>query len=198
MFPLAAVLLLFVLSASQAQRQEKDWTKLTLSTGAIRGRKYVTERNATGYLFHGVPYAEPPLGDLRYRSPVDKKPWKGELDTTTYKYACMTARKFDINILNARPINEDCLHVNVFTAEKCLVEKNCPVIYYIYGGQWNNNNPFMFPDDLLIDNYQARGIILVTVGYRLGTLAFFNTGKRSSAVKNLGLLGENCFLKRVM
>ncbi len=106
----------------------------------------------------------------------------------------MTARKFDINMLNARPINEDCLHVNVFTAEKCLQEKNCPVIYYIYGGQWQNNNPFMFADDLIIENYQARGIILVTVGYRLGTLGFFNTGKRTSAVKNLGLIGEkNCF-----
>ena len=179
------LLLVIALSASQAQNVQKDWTKLTLSTGAIRGRKVVTEKT-TAYVFHGIPYAEPPTGDLRYRAPIDKKSWNGEMDTTSYKFTCMSSQTY-----GPRNESEDCLHANVFTTEKCMTEKNCPVMYYIFGGAWNFGSPYVFgSDEYFAENFQSRGVILVTVTYRMGSFGFFNTGKRTSAVKNLGLLGE--------
>ena len=54
-----------------AKTRERLGLKLTLSTGAIRGRKVVTGKNTTAYVFHGIPYAELPIGDLRYRAPID-------------------------------------------------------------------------------------------------------------------------------
>uniref|UniRef100_A0A914WGX5 Carboxylesterase type B domain-containing protein n=1 Tax=Plectus sambesii TaxID=2011161 RepID=A0A914WGX5_9BILA len=182
------LLLLGALSVSEGQKNGTEWTKVTLGTGAIRGRRVVTASNTTAILFQGVPFAEPPTGDLRYRAPVDKKKWDGELDTTAYKAACMSSRKFDIGPQKSWIMSEDCLHANVFTTEKCLDEKNCPVLYYIFGGAWNFNSPFTLNDELIIENFNSKNVVLVTINYRLGSFGFINTGNRTSAVKNLGLL----------
>uniref|UniRef100_A0A914VIJ4 Carboxylesterase type B domain-containing protein n=1 Tax=Plectus sambesii TaxID=2011161 RepID=A0A914VIJ4_9BILA len=177
-----------------ANGQDKDWTKLTLKSGAIRGRKVVTARNTTAFLFQGIPFAEPPTGDLRFRAPVAKKAWKGELLTNDYKFTCLFTTIMVKDDPMARNMSEDCLHMNVFTTEKCLDKKNCPVLYYIHGGSWNFDSPFLFADDFLIDNYQSRDIVLVTLTYRMGSFGFFNTVKKSSADKNLGLLGQSCHM----
>uniref|UniRef100_A0A914WFF2 Carboxylic ester hydrolase n=1 Tax=Plectus sambesii TaxID=2011161 RepID=A0A914WFF2_9BILA len=188
MFKFAIILLLLsILSVSEGQ-QDKDWTKLTLSTGAIRGRKLVTKKNTTAYLFHGIPYAEPPVGELRFRPPVNKKKWEGELTAVDYYAMCMSATVPDVTQHDRIKMSEDCLHVNVFTAEKCLRDKNCPVVFYTYGGAWNHGSPFNFSDFLLADNFQSKDIVLITFTYRMGFFGFFNTGKHSSAAKNMGVM----------
>ena len=89
-------------------------------------------------------------------------------------------------------MDEDCLHVNVFTNRNCLTQGGCPILYYVHGGAWFFDSPNLLPIDYLVDNWQSRDIVLVSVIYRLASFGFFNTGKRvmnSSAVKNAGLLG---------
>uniref|UniRef100_A0A914WE99 Carboxylic ester hydrolase n=1 Tax=Plectus sambesii TaxID=2011161 RepID=A0A914WE99_9BILA len=181
------LLLLAILSVSEGQ-QDKDWTKLTLSTGAIRGRKLVTKKNTTAYLFHGIPYAEPPVGELRFRPPVNKKKWEGEMKTDDYNAACMSTGELEWGQANQNKMSEDCLHVNVFTTEKCLRDKKCPVAYYIFGGAWNFGNPFNLPDWMLADNFQSKDIVMITSTYRMGFFGFFNSGKQSSAAKNMGIM----------
>uniref|UniRef100_A0A914VCT4 Carboxylesterase type B domain-containing protein n=1 Tax=Plectus sambesii TaxID=2011161 RepID=A0A914VCT4_9BILA len=173
------------ISVSQMQKDEKDLTKLTISTGAVRGAKVVTRTNITAFIFRGLPFAEPPIGDLRFRAPIIKKKWEGELNATSYQPACLST----INYLpNGTRMDEDCLYANVYTTENCLREKNCPVTYYIFGGAWIFNAPFTLEDSVLIENYNSKDIVLITMTYRMNSFGFFNTGKRTSAVKNLGLL----------
>uniref|UniRef100_A0A914WDR9 Carboxylic ester hydrolase n=1 Tax=Plectus sambesii TaxID=2011161 RepID=A0A914WDR9_9BILA len=84
-------------------------------------------------------------------------------------------------------MSEDCLYANVYTTENCLREKNCPVMYYIFGGAWDFNSPFTLGESTMIENYNAKDIILITMTYRMNSFGFFNTAKRTSAIKNLGL-----------
>lgn len=187
------IFLIALSTALSAAERQKDWTKLVLNNGPIRGRIFSSSKNRTAYLFLGIPYAEPPIGNLRYRAPIDAKKWSGELNATEYRFQCMSTKTVDITAPNPRNTSEDCLYVNVFTTENCLNKRNCPVMYYVYGGQWNYGSPFNFPHEILVENFVSKDIVLVTVAYRLGSFGFFNTGKKSSAVKNLGLVG-NCAL----
>uniref|UniRef100_A0A914S507 Carboxylesterase type B domain-containing protein n=1 Tax=Parascaris equorum TaxID=6256 RepID=A0A914S507_PAREQ len=119
-------------------------------TGQIRGRHVITSRNTSGYVFLGIPYAEPPLGELRYRAPRPVRPWKGTIVVNDYKTSCLWNSTITSNIPEFTRMSEDCLTVNVFTNEKCLLDGGCAVVYMIHGGEYNFDSPMLYRIDFLL------------------------------------------------
>jgi para-nitrobenzyl esterase len=117
--------------------------------------------------FKDIPFAAPPVGDLRWRAPQPPAPWSGVRDASDYGPACLQMTTFLV-----RPgvtQSEDCLTINVFTPAHRAPGAKLPVMVWIYGGAFiggsaNNYDGAKFARD---------GVVLVTFNYRLGRLGFF-------------------------
>jgi para-nitrobenzyl esterase len=135
---------------------------LTIQTtdGTVVGRagKGVREYN-------GIPFAAPPVGDLRFAPPVPASPWQGVLDVTQLRDACPQARRF--NLTEASDV-EDCLHLNVAvpTAPRSGTR---PVLVWFYGGAFVGGSTRLYPIDFLA---REGDMVVVSVNYRLGPLGW--------------------------
>lgn len=126
--------------------------------------------------FKGIPFAAPPVGDLRWRAPQPVKAWKGVRDGSKYSKACMQAPGGNrVNPTTDMPdspgVSEDCLYLNVWTAASKAGEKR-PVMVWLYGGAYNEgggNSPFSEGDPLA-----KKGVVLVTLNYRNGAFGFLS------------------------
>lgn len=133
-------------------------------TGTITG-KYAD--GVTSY--RGIPYAEPPVGDLRWKPPVPKASWDGTLNATRFGPACIQPRPRSGSIYANPPdeISEDCLTLNVW--KKDSVEK-APVFVWIHGGSLVGGHG---GEPIYDGARMAReGVIVVTINYRLGVLGY--------------------------
>src|SRR5277367_230037 len=133
------------------------------NTGMISG---VREGGLTVY--KGVPFAAPPVGDLRWRPPVQTTPWTGTRKADAFAPACMQT---GVSMPGETPpaVSEDCLYLNIWTPAKNGQAK-LPVIVWIYGGGYINGSasmPLYWGDKLA-----HKGVIVVTIAYRLGPLGF--------------------------
>jgi para-nitrobenzyl esterase len=138
---------------------QEAWTE----SGAISG---VREGGLSVY--RGVPFAAPPTGDLRWRPPVTVTPWTGTRETDAFAPACM---QIGVSMPGEKPpsVSEDCLYLNIWTPAKSAQER-LPVIVWIYGGGYINGSasmPLYWGDQLA-----HKGVIVVTIAYRLGPLGF--------------------------
>ncbi|KAF1753774.1 hypothetical protein GCK72_020331 [Caenorhabditis remanei] len=166
--------------------------RIQLSTGQIEGKHlnatYSPLGNQSAIVFFGVPYVEPPIGELRFRKPRPPVPWDGILETKEYKPACMSNMTKTYKNDIGGPISEDCLYANVFTNQYCLNAKNCSVMIAIHGGGYLFESSSAFNPQILINNFvgQGRNIVVVAINYRLGVFGF---GHFAGDVgeKNLGL-----------
>ncbi len=119
--------------------------------------------------FRGIPYAAPPVGELRWRPPQPVEPWQGVRDATAFGPACM---QFEL-VRDRTPtgMSEDCLTVNVWTSEDALkTETKRPVLVWIHGGGFAGgatSSPHQSGQKLA-----RRGVVLVSIAYRLGPLGF--------------------------
>lgn len=102
--------------------------------GLIEGRVVLTRSGVPFNGFFGIPFAEPPIGALRFRDPVPKTPWDGILNCTAFGPMCM---QFGVGIFGS----EDCLQLNVFTKNLPTNETRQlkPVIAFIHGGGFTVN-----------------------------------------------------------
>jgi para-nitrobenzyl esterase len=117
-------------------------------------------------IFKGIPFAAPPVGDLRWRAPQPGTPWSGVRKADTFAPACMQA-------MGAPPpggVSEDCLYLNVWSPAKTAGEK-LPVLVWIYGGGFAGGaTSYPVHDGARL---ATRGVILVSISYRVGQLGFF-------------------------
>ena len=134
-----------------------------LASGTVQGNS----RDANGILsFKGLPFAKPPVGSLRWTSPVSPDPWTNTLNATTFGFSCWN------NLANGpvyTPYNEDCLTVNVWSGATQITEKR-PVMVWIYGGGFQfgaSANPLYDGTALA-----QKGVIIVSFNYRLGVFGF--------------------------
>ena len=138
-------------------------TTVSLNDGVIVGNS----RNSAGVLsFLGIPYATPPVGNLRWTSPTDPTPWSGTLNATQFGWSCWN------NLIGGpiyTPYNEDCLTINVWTAAAVATEKR-PVMVWLYGGgfQFGSSANPMYNGSSLAEE----GVIVVSLNYRLGVFGF--------------------------
>jgi para-nitrobenzyl esterase len=142
-------------------------------------------------VYEGIPYAAPPLGDLRWRPPSPAEPWAGTRKAATFAPACMQE---GVSMPGETPpsVSEDCLYLNIW-APRSSGRTLLPVIVWIYGGGYRNGSasmPLYWGDRLA-----KRGVIVVTVAYRLGPLGFLalpeltrESSHRSSG--NYGLMDQ--------
>lgn len=125
--------------------------------------------------FKGVPFAAPPVGDLRWKGPRPVKPWSGVRQTIQYGPACMQNGGGG-GAGPGVPYGEDCLYLNVWSPAKSASEK-LPVLAWIYGGAYvggATSNP-------LYDgtHFARRGVVFVSISYRVGPFGFLATPELS-------------------
>ena len=167
--------------------------------GGLRG---VTSRDGTVVSYKGVPFAQPPVGELRFAPPRPPIPWEGELICDGFRPACIqpARRGFGGGPAKIYWTSEDCLYLNVWTPANAKAEDNLPVMLWIYGGGFiggRTADPEMDGAALA-----KQGVILVTCAYRCGPLGFFALSELARRVgaggpRNLGLLDQIAALEWV-
>ncbi|XP_049837320.1 cholinesterase 1-like [Schistocerca gregaria] len=146
--------------------QEGDDVFVTVENGVLRGVVATSLNGALYNQFLGVPYATPPLGDLRFRAPQPAASWSGIRDALSFADKCTQP-----GLLGLLPIatgSEDCLYLNVY--EPAAASGPLPVMFYIHGGGFKFGYPFFSNPDYLVE----KGVVLVTISYRLGALGFLS------------------------
>lgn len=154
---------------------------VNVTGGAIQGEFAPTLPG--GAIFKGIPFAQPPVKDLRWREPQPVQAWKGIRDAARYSAACIqpelgTGRFLrplaqlygaDYNPAPLR-ISEDCLYLNVWTPE-WPVRNSIPVMVFIHGGSnvVGSGTEGAYDGALLA----RKGVVVVTINYRLGVFGFF-------------------------
>jgi para-nitrobenzyl esterase len=119
--------------------------------------------------FKGIPFAAPPLGDLRWRAPQPVKPWSGEKKADKFGPSCMQDASFARIFGAPDAISEDCLYLNVWTPAKAATDK-LPVMVWIYGGGFAGGMTSIPAYDGT--QFAKQGVVLVSVSYRLGAFGF--------------------------
>jgi para-nitrobenzyl esterase len=120
--------------------------------------------------FKGVPYAAPPVGPLRWRPPQRAEPWSGEREAGQVGSICIQPPANGDPGVGPLPMSEDCLTLNVWTPVERAGPR--PVMVWIHGGGFNNGSGTAALYDGT--NLAKRGVVVVTVNYRLGRLGFFD------------------------
>ncbi|KAM7291765.1 cholinesterase 1 [Ixodes scapularis] len=143
-------------------------------------------------VYYGIPYAEPPVHQLRFRKPVPAKPWNGTLDATRKKHSCL--QQFYPEVFHIETdLSEDCLYLNVWTTSTTKPTKS--VIVWIHGGGFSFGSSYQswYNGSLLATMHD---VVVVTINYRIGIFGFLNAGA-PEAPGNMGLLDQNLALKWV-
>ena len=152
---------LFVVTGAQLGLSQGD-PIVSVTGGRVRG----TLLNGGGAVFKGIPYAQPPTGERRWREPLPVKGWAGVRHAKEFGAPC--AQKADPIFGDAR---EDCLFINVW-APRWPSRSRTPVMVWIPGG--GNFAGGSHLPDFDGERLARRGIILVTLNYRLGAFGFFS------------------------
>ncbi|MDT3680268.1 MAG: carboxylesterase family protein [Burkholderiaceae bacterium] len=162
------------------------------------------EDDGTGTLsWKGIPFASPPLGELRWKAPTDPQAWKGQRDATAFGSACIqngriygpgSNNRYDDTIastLNTPVGSEDCLTLNIW--RPASRERDLPVIAFVYGG----SNISGYTADPVYDGAalarQANAVV-VTMNYRVGVLGFFGLNQLRSGSDPVGDSGNFALL----
>jgi para-nitrobenzyl esterase len=149
--------------------------------------------------FKGVPFAAPPLGELRFALPQPVKNWTGVRDAKEFGPRCMQQSLYGDMNFRSNGMSEDCLYLNVWTPAKTGKEK-LPVLVYFYGGGFaagDGSEPRYDGESMA-----AKGIVSLTVNYRLGVFGFFvhpdlTKASGRNAAGNWALLDQNAALRWV-
>jgi para-nitrobenzyl esterase len=122
--------------------------------------------------YKGIPYAAPPTGDLRWKSPKPAASWQGVRDAKQFSAACYQTPypKTSIYYRDAEPLSEDCLYLNVWTAAKSNRERR-PVMVWVYGGALTRGSSSIPTYDG--EALAKMGVVLVSFNYRLNIFGFF-------------------------
>uniref|UniRef100_A0A914Z5F9 Carboxylic ester hydrolase n=1 Tax=Panagrolaimus superbus TaxID=310955 RepID=A0A914Z5F9_9BILA len=151
-------------------------TTRKLSNGYIRGRQLFTPGGVEGFVFLSIPIAENPIGDLRFKRPIPRKPWDKIYDATEYKVSCFWNSTITTVFTSTYNMSEDCIHLNIFTNKYCLIKGNCAVVLYIHGGEFGFGSPLQLNQSFLVDNFNnvTRDIVFVAAGFRAAAFGILN------------------------
>ena len=152
------------------------------------------------FIFRGIPFAEPPVGELRWQSPIPAKQSQ-VVDARTFKPACMqdtyttewyhdVIESFDQDksmFQHVESVSEDCLYLNIWTQSIDSSEKK-PVMVWIYGG--NDVAGWTYEPNYLGQNLAQKDVVVVSIPYRLNIFGFFNHPEMDNQTGNFGLEDE--------
>ncbi len=190
------VFLVIINITTNAQENNAFAVQATIENGVIEGN-YDTQNGIQKYF--GVPFAKPPVGDLRWKAPQPLGNWKGVKETKKFGPRPMQAVVFGDMKSRSDGVSEDCLYLNVWTPAKRNT-KGLPVLVYFYGGGFVAGDASERRYDG--ENMSKKGIVVVTCNYRLGVFGFLAHPDLSAespykASGNYGLLDQVAALKWV-
>ncbi|XP_039755026.1 cholinesterase 1-like [Pararge aegeria] len=144
--------------------------QVSVNEGLLEGDVVRSPYGSYFFSFKGIPYAEPPVSELRFKAPVPKTPWQGVRSAKEHSPKCY---QFELFTNETRPPlgSEDCLYLNVYTPNIAPVQ-SLPVMVWIHGGGFasgSGNDDEQSPEFLM-----RKGVILVTLNYRLEILGFLS------------------------
>jgi para-nitrobenzyl esterase len=164
-----------------------DPLTVKISQGKVHGKLI---NNGKVRAFLGLPYAAPPVGDLRWKAPEPPAKWKGKREATGYGARCMQANAFPDMVFQDAGESEDCLYLNVFTPADAKPKSKLPVMFWIHGGGYSAGSASEPRHDG--DYLPLKGVVLVTINYRLGVFGFLATSELAreagGAAGNYGLM----------
>jgi para-nitrobenzyl esterase len=158
----AVVVVLFGVCSLGAQVQVRTEAGLVAGTNSADGKVVI---------FKGIPFAAPPVGELRWKEPQPVAPWKGVRKATEFGARCMQARIFADMVFRDSGPSEDCLYLNVWTPGISAKMKR-PVMVWIYGGGFQAGSTSEPRQDG--EHLAHKGVVVVSMNYRLGIFGFFS------------------------
>jgi para-nitrobenzyl esterase len=172
--PIAAfsfILIAFI--SSSFQKDQKSLEVIHVEGGTISGTV-----NSSGdiHIFKGIPFAAPPVGELRWKEPQPVVPWSGIKKCTAFGPSPMQNSPHPFGpwseeyLIAKEPISEDCLYLNVWTGAHSAKEKR-PVVIWIYGGGFVSGGTAVPVYDG--EAMAKKGIVFVSANYRVGIFGFF-------------------------
>ncbi|MFT4255131.1 MAG: carboxylesterase family protein, partial [Caulobacter sp.] len=166
-----------------------DATIATIASGKIQG---VATDGVIA--FKGVPFAAPPVGDLRWRAPQPALAWTGVRPAAAYGHDCMQ-KPFpsDAAPLGTEPA-EDCLVANVWRPAEASAKK-LPIMVWIYGGGFVNGGSS--PEVYSGAQFARQGVVFVSFNYRVGRFGFFGHPALTAANADGGRLGNYGYMDQI-
>jgi para-nitrobenzyl esterase len=143
---------------------------VTTTQGKVHG-KTINDGKVKAFL--GLPYAAPPVGDMRWKAPAAPAKWSGERDATKFGAHCAQNAVFADMVFQDGGDSEDCLFLNVYAPADATAKSQLPVMFWIHGGGFAggaSSEPRHNGDFLPL-----KGVVLVTMNYRLGVFGFLVT-----------------------
>jgi para-nitrobenzyl esterase len=188
------VVALATLACAFACIAQEHGLQVKIDTGTIEGKLQGPTRT-----FLGIPYAAPPVGDLRWKPPAPPASWGGVRSATTFGSHCMQGPVYDDMVFRDPGGSEDCLTLNVWTPAKDAAAK-LPVMVWIYGGGFQAGTTSESRQD---GQFLAQqNVVVVSMNYRLGIFGFFTlpelaaeSGRNSAG--NYGLMDQVAALQWV-
>ncbi len=188
---LTSCALLMALSTLAQTGQKKRKPIVATAQGKLSGL-----HDSGIYHFKGIPFAQAPVGPFRWKAPQPPKPWEGVRTAETFGPRAMQRPIFDDMQFRSDGMSEDCLYLNIWTPS-LQQEQSLPVLVYFYGGG-------LFTGDGSEFRYQGvnmarRGIVSITVNYRLNIFGFFahpelTAESPNAASGNYGFLDQTAAL----
>ena len=188
---LAALFLIFasnIACASNSQKDNPTGLKVQMRTevvsvtgGDVRG---IFNKDGTVEIYAGIPFAAPPVGELRWKEPQDVIPWNGVLEADHFAPMAMQNQSGWLysSLMNlythskndrtyGAPVSEDCLYLNVWKPADKAPEGGWPVLVYVHGGSLMTGSSWYEKYDG--ENLARNGIIVVNIAYRTGVFGYF-------------------------
>ena len=188
------LILLFVLALKLSEPPYRAIPAVEGKNPAVTGVVTVAQGDLTGLVtadgavevYAGVPYAQPPVGELRWKEPQEPEPWEGvracdrfapmsmqqrhsELYNTLYRLIGYHDYEFSLGRGTKEPVSEDSLYLNIW--KPAGEADKLPVIFFIHGGSLMTGQPSF--TDYNGESLARKGVIVVNVGSRLGVFGFF-------------------------
>ena len=174
------ILMLFVFTGTNSFANESvDVPKVILDDVEIIGTNINEDDQKDIYAWYGIPYAKPPVGELRWKAPRDFEFASNRFDANKPPNRCVQVSNFYDELITGQKEgtvfgSEDCLYLNIFAPSDALKEnKKLPVMFWIHGGgnTWGYSaSPMHIPTNFL----KFHDVILVTINYRLGPFGWFS------------------------
>jgi para-nitrobenzyl esterase len=147
-----------------------------IDSGYISGTIIGDDPDNPVYIFRGIPYAAPPVGDLRWKPPQPVTPWSGIRECTVFG---LVSPQNPNNPMDPHPmpIGEDCLYLNLLTPAKNTSDK-LPVMVWFHGGRFDGGNGNIPTSNL--PGLPQHGVVLVSVTHRLGVMGLLAQSELSA------------------
>jgi para-nitrobenzyl esterase len=183
-----ALAALLVLPGSSFAQRESAGPAVDAPAGKLQG---LSEEGLN--VFKGIPYAQPPVGQLRWHAPVPLPRWAGTKSATEFGGSCVQPIAPTPNLYtdDVKPMSEDCLSLNIWAPRNA---RNAPVFFWIYGGALVGGSS----REALYDGAKlaARGVVVVSINYRLGVLGWL-AHPQLSAESPMGVSGNYGLLDQI-